>query len=365
MNRRPSTEVASGTTARSRSRRRFRYPSSRASSSSGVDVTRHLAALVDEHVEAGLALLELDRARVVEHLVAGDDALAVRRRHAPPDAWRPVAEALVQRVLEGEAAAEPPAQPGDPARAHRQVLVLGHAQRDRLLVRRVAARALAAAAEADVAAEPRALARADRAQLDAPVEPVAERGLELGGVGPALGLVGEDDPRAVEDELGGDGLELGALLLDHVAEDAHRPLRLVAVRGRRLVVDLGRPADDPLQRRARLAVQLVVRLDDAPELLAARRLADDLLVPGELEPARIERVDLPARREHDPDRDRHAGSVPPSSRRRRTKSASSVRPGWTLNSNERHTSRTVAAARSARGRAPAGRRRRARRAGRC
>ena len=72
------------------------------------------------------------------------------------------------------------------------------------------------------------------------------------------------------------------------------------------MVDLGRAADDLLQRRRRLAVELVVRLHDAPELLAARGLADDLLVPGQLEPARIERVDLPARREHDSDRDRHA-----------------------------------------------------------
>ena len=32
--------------------------------------------------------------------------------------------------------------------------------------------------------------------------------------------------------------------------------------------------------------------------------------------------------------------MPPSSRRRRTKRASSARPGWTLNSKERHTSRT-------------------------
>ena len=69
-----------------------------------------LPALVDEHVEAGLALLELDRAGVVEHLVAGDDALAVRRLHAPPDARGAVAEALVQRVLEGEAAAEATAE---------------------------------------------------------------------------------------------------------------------------------------------------------------------------------------------------------------------------------------------------------------
>ena len=62
-------------------------------------------------------------------------------------------------------------------------------------------------AEAVVAAEARALARPDRAQLDAAVEPLAKGALEARRVRPLFGLVGEDEPGAVEDELGRDGLQ--------------------------------------------------------------------------------------------------------------------------------------------------------------
>ena len=222
MKRRPSTDVArgrspargrAGACGTRRARRQLTPPRG----------TRR------RHVEARRALLELDGAGVVEDLVAGDDALAVRRRDAPPDARRPVAEALVERMLEREAAAEPPAEAGDPPGAHGQVLILGHAQRDRLLVRRVAARALAAAAEPVVAAEARALARADRAQLHAPVAAGRAAQTAASPRRPPLGLVGEDEARAVEDELGRDGLQLDALLLDDVPEDPHGPPGLFAV----------------------------------------------------------------------------------------------------------------------------------------
>jgi hypothetical protein len=122
-------------------------------------------------------------------------------------------------MLEGEAAAEPPAEPGDATGGHRKILVLGHAERDRLLVRREPAGALHPAAEPVVPAESRALARPHRAQLDAAVQTVAERSLEAGRVRPFGRLVGEDDPRAVEDELGRDGLERDPLLANDLAKD--------------------------------------------------------------------------------------------------------------------------------------------------
>src|SRR5688572_15879840 len=309
---------------------------------------RYLAALVDRDVQPAVAVLEGHGARVLEHLVAGDDAGSVRGGHAPSDAGSAVAEALVQRMLEGEAAAQAPAQPRDAPRAHGQVLLLRHAERDRLLVGRVAARAHLSAAQAVVAAEACALARADRAQLDAPVEPLAERRLEPAGVGTVLGLVREDEARAVEDELSRDRLQHDALLAHDVPEDAQRAPGLLAVRRRGFLVHLRGPPDDALERRIQLLPELVVGLHDPAELVPARRLADNALVPRELEASGIEGVHLPARGEDDADRDRHV-VAPPRSRRSRTKSASSASPGWTLNSNERQTSRTVSAARSAAG----------------
>ena len=128
---------------------------------------------------------------------------------------------------------------------------------------------LRVAAEAMVAAQAGALARADGAELDAPVEAPAELLLQPGQVRPGLRLVREDDPRAVEDELGRDRLQLQVGAAEELAEHLHRLLRLDAVLGRRLLVGRGRAPDDALQGLCRPGFQLVVRLHHAPELLPA------------------------------------------------------------------------------------------------
>jgi hypothetical protein len=222
-------------------------------------------------------------------------------------------------VFEGEAAAQPAAEPGDAAGAHRQLLVLRHPQGDRLLVRRELAAAVLVAAEAMVAAEAGTLPRADGAELDAPVEAPAELLLQPCQIRSGLGLIRENDPRSVEHELRRDRLQLQVGAAQELAEHLHRLLLLDAVLGRSLLVGRRRASDDPLQRLRQSGFQLVVRLHHAPELLPARRVADHLGVPGELEAVRIERVDLAPRGKHDANRRCHVGnaSAPAPGRRAR------------------------------------------------
>ena len=139
----------------------------------------------------------------------------------------------------------------------------------------------------------RALARTDGTHLDAPLQAPAKLVLEAAEIGPALSLVGEDDPRAVEHELGGDGLQVDSLRAHHLAKDEHRPLGFGTVLAVGLLVGLGRAPHDLLERRP-LVRELVIRLDDAPKLLSTGGLAHDLLVPREIQPAGVEGVHLPA-----------------------------------------------------------------------
>src|SRR5262249_39130636 len=150
-------------------------------------------------------------------------------------------------------AAQPAAQAGDAARVHRHVLVLGHAQRDRLLVRREARAAPDRPTHATAAALARRLARAHLAHLDAAVHAAGAgpgHGAQLGAL---LGAVGERDARAVEADLGADRARvLDAALLEEVAEREHglaagRAVLLDA----RLVVGRGAPLDRPQSGVAR------------------------------------------------------------------------------------------------------------------
>ena len=156
------------------------------------------------------------------------------------------------------------------------------------------------AAQAVAAAEPCLLPGAYRAQLDAPAQSAGELLLDPARLEAPLGTVGEDKARAVEHDLGPDRLRRQVVGSDELPEEQHRPLCLAAVLARLLLVCFGRPPDDPLEPATKLrAVDLVVRLDDAAELLPAGGLADDTLVPKQLEPSGIEGVDLPSGREHD------------------------------------------------------------------
>ena len=148
--------------------------------------------------------LERHHERVVEHLVVAHDALALRRRDHAADGRRAVAERAVDGVLEGEAAAQPAAQARDAAGVHRHVLILRHAQRDRLLVRGEARAAALGPAHAAAAALPRGLARAHLAHLDARAEPARERAGDRAQLDALLRAVGQRDARGVEADLGRD-----------------------------------------------------------------------------------------------------------------------------------------------------------------
>ena len=85
-----------------------------------------------------------------------------------------------------------------------------------------------------------------------------------------------------------------------LAEEQHPALGLDPVLLDDLRVGRHGPADDPLQRPGqRLVRHLTLGLDDAAVLTAAGGLADDALVPAQLQAAGIERVDLAARLEDD------------------------------------------------------------------
>jgi hypothetical protein len=118
--------------------------------------------------------------------------------------------------------------------------------------------------------------------------------VETGEVGTALRLVGEDDARAVEDDLGRHGLELDVLGAHYLSEDQHPALGLDPVLPVGLLIRVRRSPQDPLERGRGAVRELVIRLHDPTELVPARSLADDLLVPGEIEPARVKGVHLPA-----------------------------------------------------------------------
>src|ERR1700733_9739150 len=111
---------------------------------------------------------------VGRHVVPDHGARALVRLDLGPGPRRVLLEILVERVLVLQAAHQPPARPGDAHRVHRQVLVLGHPDRDRLEVLEERRAAQIAAARADPALQPGLVARADLAQLDPGPEPAAQ-----------------------------------------------------------------------------------------------------------------------------------------------------------------------------------------------
>ena len=121
------------------------------------------------------------------------------------------------------------------------------------------------------------------------------------------------------------------------------------------------PVDRPQRRILGRALDLVVARHDARQLGAARGVADDTLVPRQLEPVRVEAVHLPAGREDDVHGPGHAApsrarqrrwlyAVACSARaivRRRWKSASSARVGVIVSSSARRVSRAASRQRAA------------------
>src|SRR6185295_16105777 len=199
-------------------------------------------------------------------------------------------------VLEGEAAAQTAAQARDAAGVHGHVLILGHAQRDRLLVRGEARAAAHGPAHAASAALPCRLARADLPHLDARAHPARERTGDAAQLRALLGAVGERDARAVEADLGADRARvLDAALAQQVAERQHRLASDGAGVLDALLVGRRRAPVDGAQRRILgRALDLVVAGHDARQLRSARGVADHALVPCQLEPVRVEAVHLPA-----------------------------------------------------------------------
>src|SRR3984885_6233843 len=100
------------------------------------------------------------------HVVPDDGARALGRLDLGPGARGVLLELLVERVLVLQAAHQPPARPGDAHRVHRQVLVLGHPERDRLAGPEEGREAQVPAARADAALQPGLVPRADLLELD-------------------------------------------------------------------------------------------------------------------------------------------------------------------------------------------------------
>src|ERR1700753_2903940 len=168
--------------------------------------------------------VELDHHLVGRDVVAGDRARALRGLDRLADAGRVLTEFLVQRVLVLQAAHQAAAGPGDAHRVDRQVLFLGHADRDGFEVLEERGAAQIAAARADAALQPGLVPGADLPQLDPgpeltgqvpdqgpEVDPVG--GAEVDGEGAAGGqvvdrgdlhgqLVGADEPPGRDPALG-------------------------------------------------------------------------------------------------------------------------------------------------------------------
>src|SRR6202034_4036255 len=124
---------------------------------------------------------------VGRHVVPDDGARALGRLDLGPGARRVLLELLVERVLVLQAAHQPPARPGDAHRVHRQVLVLGHPDRDRLEVLEERRAAQVPPARADAALQPGLVARADLLQLDPGAHPRGQVADERAEVDPVRG----------------------------------------------------------------------------------------------------------------------------------------------------------------------------------
>ena len=126
-----------------------------------------------------------------------------------------------------------------------ELLVLRHPQRDRLLVRREAARALPARRRGPSSPQRRAHSRGPTdAQLDPPAEAAAELGLELAELG-RLSAWYETTAREPSNAI---STEIGFTSSSSVRISSRKTrialLGLDAVLRGLLAVDLGRPADD-------------------------------------------------------------------------------------------------------------------------
>ena len=160
---------------------------------------------------------------VGRHVVPDDGARALGRLDLGPGPRRVLLEILVERVLVLQAAHQPPARPGDAHRVHRQVLVLGHPDGDRLEVLEERRAAQVPAARADAALQPGLVARADLLQLDPGPQPRGQVADQRPEVDPVRGAEVEGEHVGVGHVVDRDDLHRQVVLADQ-PPGGHPPL---------------------------------------------------------------------------------------------------------------------------------------------
>ena len=152
---------------------------------------------------------------------------------------RLLAEADVLLLLVLEAAHEAAAQSRDLRRVEGQVLLLGHADGDRIVPGREQRAAQAPAARAQPADHPRLFARAHLPQLDAGLEGLGQIGHQRAEVHPLVGVEAEGDLLSAEGDVGAHQLHVEAVSGDHLPAGDHGLLAQVLGSGLRLQVLAG------------------------------------------------------------------------------------------------------------------------------
>ena len=214
----------------------------------------------DLSAEATVGRIKLDEHKLHQNLRVDHDAGALGRADARLVLRKPLAQLLVGRVLVAQAAHEAAAAARDLQGVERRLLDLRRLHRNRLehLEEVLAAAVLAAALV--VGHEPRLVARADLAHLDAAAVFPRERLRNLAEVDALVGQVVDEKQRLVERQLEVDDLRGESQRRRDLAHAAEFTARLVGARGGAVQVFDRRDAQD-----------LAVRLE---RILAAARVLD-------------------------------------------------------------------------------------------
>src|SRR6516164_10370054 len=157
---------------------------------------------------------QLDYDLVPGDIVPGDHTRALRGVDLLAKFRGLRVKVLVERVFVLEAAHEPAARAGDPQRVHRQVLVLGHPDRNRLEILEERRAAQVAPARPDPALEPRLVPRADLPQLHPPGQPAGQVTDQRAEVDPVRGAEVDREYRRRADVVHSDDLHRQVVLAD-------------------------------------------------------------------------------------------------------------------------------------------------------
>ena len=238
--------------------------------------------LSERHTDL-LAVLQAQGELLLGGVVLDDLGRAERRLDDGVLLGRALLEVAVGLELVAQAAHEAAARAADLVGVERQVLLLGHADGDRLEAAAEARAAQLLAAVAEAAHEGRLLAHAHLAHVDAFVQLAGQVAHELAEVHALVGGEVAHDLLAAEEVLHAHGLHVEAALGDELAEGRHGGVALLGKLVGQLEVLVSGHAQHALERGAvGLAVELG-RLDlvrvarGKAQLVAALGYADDVV----------------------------------------------------------------------------------------